>query len=157
MKLLRFLSIVGLIVALVLVVLLTYDSKNESAPPRCGGYRNDQTISISSTKLNAEVVKTSAELEKGLSGRPCIESNQAMLFDFGTPSTYAIWMKDMRFPIDIVWIDSYHKVVGVERDVSPSTYPDRFINKEQPAQYVLEMKANLTKSLNINLGTEIRF
>ncbi len=66
-------------------------------------------------------------------------------------------MKDMKFPIDIAWISPDKKVVGLEIDVEPSTYPDSFVNKDQPAQYVLELKANRSKTLNINLGTPVKF
>lgn len=142
--------------AIVGAALATYDSTKNSAQPRCGFYRTDKTVSIGSTQLKAEVVKTSADLQKGLSGRPCIESNQAMLFDFGSPGQYAIWMKDMHFPIDIIWVDTSQKVVKIEVGVLPSSYPKTFAS-EQPAQYVLEMQANLSQTLNVNLGTSVDF
>src|SRR3970040_531816 len=44
------------------------------------------------------------------------------------------------------------KVVGIEKKVEPSTYPDSFINKDKPAQYVLEVQAGWADSLGINLG-----
>jgi uncharacterized membrane protein (UPF0127 family) len=125
--------------------------------PACGDYRNDKTVTIKGSELKAEVVQTPAEREKGLSGRPCIESDSGMLFVFDHPGQYAIWMKDMQFPIDIVWISEEHKAVGLEFNVEPSTYPDRFVNKDQPAQYVLELKANRAKELGIVLGTPVSF
>jgi uncharacterized membrane protein (UPF0127 family) len=80
-----------------------------------------------------------------------------MLFQFSKPGQLWIWMKDMKFPIDIVWIAPNHTVVGIEQDVQPSTYPDKFVNRDRPAQYVLELKANRSKELNINLGTPVSF
>lgn len=149
--------ITGLVViAVVLAALLTYQPK-EASGPKCGLYGDDKTVTIGTEKIKAEVVQTPAEREKGLGGRPCIESNQAMLFIFDKPGRYAIWMKDMRFPIDIVWINYDHKVVGLEIDVLPSTYPDRFVNKDNPALYVLELQANRAKELNVGLGTPINF
>lgn len=154
MKNSRLVVAAAIVVAVVLFALLTYAPSNTPGP-KCGPYRNDKTVTIGSAKIKAEVVQTPAELEKGLGGRPCIESNQAMLFIFDKPSHYAIWMKDMRFPIDIVWISSDHKAVGLEIDVLPSTYPDRFVNKDNPALYVLELQANRAKELNVSLGTRI--
>ena len=156
MKNLQLAAAMAIVVAAVLVASLTYQPK-EAPGPRCGPYRNDKTVTIDSVKIKAEVVQVPAELEKGLGGRPCIESNQAMLFIFDKPSHYAIWMKDMHFPIDIIWISSDYKVVGLEIDVSPSTYPDRFVNKDNPALYVLELRANRAKELNISLGTPVNF
>jgi uncharacterized membrane protein (UPF0127 family) len=123
----------------------------------CGTYRTDKLVTIGSASFNTEVVTTQAAKDKGLSGRPCIEPNQAMLFVFDKPSRYFIWMKGMRFPIDIVWITTDHKVAGYEFDVPPSSYPTRFANKAMPAQYVLEFKANAAKSLAIDIGTTVTF
>lgn len=149
-------SAAAVVVGAVLVALLTY-GPNEAQKPKCGVYRNDKTVSINSANIKVEVVKTAAEAEKGLGGRPCIERDQGMLFVFNKPGRYSFWMKDMRFSIDIVWISPERKVVGLEIDVSPSTYPDRFVNKDNPAQYVLELPANRSKNLGITLGTPVNF
>lgn len=153
-----------LLAAVIAVALLAYEPaapKQADTPKQpesaCGTYRNDKTVTINGSAFKSEVAKTDAERRQGLSGRPCIEPNRAMLFAFDHPGQYAIWMKDMRFPIDILWINSDHKVVGQEVDVSPSTYPDRFVNKDKPALYVLELKANRTKELNVGLGTAVSF
>jgi len=132
-------------------------SKNTAAVSVCGPYRNDKTVTINGQQIQAEIASSATERQKGLSGRPCILPNQAMLFTFSQPGHYSFWMKDMKFPIDIAWISPDKKVVGLEIDVEPSTYPDSFVNKDQPAQYVLELKANRSKTLNINLGTPVKF
>jgi uncharacterized membrane protein (UPF0127 family) len=123
----------------------------------CGPYKNDKTIVINGSAIKVEVVSTQAQLQKGLGGRPCILANQGMLFEFGRPGTISIWMKDMKFPIDVIWISTDHKVAAEEVDLKPSTYPDKFINKDHPAQYVLELKANRSKELGLNIGAAINF
>jgi uncharacterized membrane protein (UPF0127 family) len=129
----------------------------------CGPYRKDGIVTVNGHKLNIETAAGATELTKGLSGRPCIESNWGMLFDFGHDGQYAIWMKDMNFPIDVIWINSSHTIVAMEIDFQPSTYnrqnpekSDRRIN-QSPARYVLEVKANLTKQLGLALGQPIAF
>lgn len=79
-----------------------------------------------------------------------------MLFAFSQSGQYAFWMKDMKFPIDILWLNTAHRVVYQQTDVQPSTYPSRYMN-QQPAQYVLEIKANLSRALHIELGTPAGF
>lgn len=138
-----------------MAALLAYSPKDPSEQ-QCGSYRNDKTVTINSTKIKAEVAQDPAEQAKGLSGRPCIENNQAMLFVFERPDQYKFWMKDMKFPIDIVWIDANRVVVGLNIDVSPSTYPDYFTS-EKPSQYVLELQANRSKELGVTLGTPVNF
>jgi uncharacterized protein len=153
------LRIVLICLALVgVVAFIAVQSRGDGAPVgKCGVYRTDKVITIGSSKLDAELAQTKAAQAKGLGGRPCIEPGQAMLFDFGRPGQYAIWMKDMKFPIDILWITTDHTVVGIEKGVKPDTYPDSFANKDKPAQYVLELKANRSKELNVNLGSTVKF
>lgn len=145
------------VVLLILGLLGFFAIKHQTTSSACGPYRNDKTVQISTIKFKAEVADTSNQQQQGLGGRPCILPNQAMLFEFAKPSHYSFWMKDMKFPIDIIWIGPDHKVAGLEVDVKPSTYPDRFVNKDRLAQYVLEIQANRSKDLNIRLGTPVNF
>ena len=46
------------------------------------------------------------ERSQGLSGRPNLAAGTGMLFVFEQAGSYAFWMKDMRFPLDMVWIDA---------------------------------------------------
>ncbi len=147
------------IVLAVLAVLVFVILQKESAPTsvgKCGPYRNDKTVVISKQALKAEVVTTKKEQSTGLSNRPCIEQDQVMMFVFEKPGQWAIWMKDMKFPIDVLWADANGNIVGVERNVQPSTYPDSFTNKEKNAVYVIEMKANRSSELGIGLGTKVQ-
>ena len=61
-------------------------------------------------------------------------------------------MKDMNFPLDIVWLKSSKKVVYIEQNVSPDTGIDKTYYPHVPARYVLEMSAGNVKSKNIKLG-----
>jgi uncharacterized membrane protein (UPF0127 family) len=130
--------------------------KSQTISTSCGPYRKDGVVDINGTQINVETAAGSKELTTGLSGRPCIEPSWGMLFDFGREGQYKIWMKDMKFPIDVAWIDSSHKVVAMEIDFKPSTYPEQRAN-QSPARYVLEIGANRSKELNMNLGTPIHF
>lgn len=156
----RGLAILGLLVIAVLVAGFGGHHSNQPiSKSACGAYRADKVVTIGSNKINAEVVESPIDKEKGLSGRPCIQANQGMLFVYSKSGYYSYWMKDMKFAIDIIWISTDHKTAGVERNVEPSTYPaSRFINdKQHPAQYVLELKANRSTSLGMTLGTPVKF
>jgi len=114
-------------------------------------------VEIGSTEIPVEVVKRTEDLEQGLSGRESLNENKGMLFVLPERKIASFWMKDMKFPIDIVWISSDKKVVKVEANVSPSTYPMLFKNDNELAQYVLELQAIRAKDLNIELGTPVNF
>ena len=138
-------------------VLLTFTVGRKQSSQDCGAYRQDKLLQIASIKIKAEVAKSQSDKQKGLGGRPCIGINQGMLFIFDKPGYYSFWMKDMKFPIDIVWISSDHKVLTKDVDIKPSTYPKTFVNEGKPAKYVLELQANRTRSLDLVIGTPINF
>jgi uncharacterized membrane protein (UPF0127 family) len=134
-------------------VVLVKDLPGHSA---CG-FRDDKTVTINGQKLNVEVASTDSARVQGLSSRKCIGQNEAMLFVFNQPGYYQFWMKDMNFPIDIIWISPAHKAIGLERKVQPSTYPTKFVNQLAPAQYVLEMASGRSTSLGMTFGTIVNF
>ena len=57
----------------------------------------------------------------------------------------------------MVWLGADRTVVWVERNVSPSTYPTNFFNRNDPAQYVLELKAGTARTLGLKIGAPVRF
>ncbi len=113
------------------------------------------SITVGSTTILAELATTQAQREQGLSGRVSLNPGQGMLFVFATPGKWGIWMKDMRFSIDIIWADKNGKIVTIEPDVSPDTYPSHSFYPTQAATYVLEVPAGYTKAKGIAVGTKI--
>ena len=134
----------------------TKKSQVSQTPGACGVYRHDSKVKINGKTFDVELPKNPDAFAKGLGGRPCITDSEGMLFRFTKPGQYSFWMKDMKFPIDIIWIGADYKVAAVEIDEKPSTYPDKFVN-QKPAQYVLEVKANTSRQLKIGIGTLVTF
>jgi uncharacterized membrane protein (UPF0127 family) len=141
--------------ALGLVALST--SCSGSGASACGGYRKDKVVRIGSHRIDAEVVDTESTLEKGLGGRKCIGPDQGMLFVFKEPGVHSFGMQGMKFPIDMVWLGADRTVVWQERNVSPSTSPTSFFNRNDPAQYVLELKAGTARKLGLKIGSPVSF
>jgi uncharacterized membrane protein (UPF0127 family) len=145
---------VGLILGCALSAFLKVSS---NAPVACKvPYRDDLQITAGTNTINSELALTDNQRDTGLGGRSCIGPEQSMLFVFKKPDYYPFWMKDMKFPIDIIWINQNKTVNKVEADVSPSTYPRSFTNT-QPSMYVLEIQAGLAQQLNITEGTSLQF
>jgi uncharacterized membrane protein (UPF0127 family) len=63
-------------------------------------------VTIGNTTFSAELATTMTQQAKGLSGRTGLGANEGMLFIFDRPRIQNFWMKDMNFPIDIIWIGS---------------------------------------------------
>ncbi|MBX4188500.1 DUF192 domain-containing protein [Candidatus Saccharibacteria bacterium] len=161
---------IAAVILAVIVLALTFGGKEPKPKPVikqqktvsntiCGMYRNDVNISINGRVFKTEQAKSSKEFTTGLGGRACIPEDRAMLFAFSRPSQYKFWMKDMKFPIDIIWISSDRKIAGIETNVQPSSYYSKlpyFINDpKHPAQFVIEVKANTSTELNMQLGNTV--
>lgn len=101
-----------------------------------------------------EVVTSQEDQIKGLSFRPRLDKKSGMLFDFKAIGTRCIWMKDMHFPLDIIWTDGWHVVTRVETNVSPDTYPKSFC---ADARYVIELNAGTATRNDIKPGTQLDF
>jgi uncharacterized membrane protein (UPF0127 family) len=80
-----------------------------------------------------------------------------MLFIFEKPGRYGFWMKDMLFPLDIIWINQNGIVVNVERGVTPETYKEKkiYINQAD-ASYVLEINAGLSEKFGLYIGSKVK-
>jgi len=113
-------------------------------------------IKIVSTTIQAEVSKTKSEMELGLSGRDSLASSSGMIFIFEKMGNYNFWMKDMNFPLDILWINGNFEIVGIEKSLSTSTYPNSF-GEKYFAKYVLEVSAGFCDKNNIKVGDKIIF
>lgn len=99
---------------------------------------------------------TEAARTQGLSGRKSLDSNTCMLFVFQSPDTYGIWMKDMQFSLDILWVNQDKNIVYQKQAVLPRTYPTVF-RPSQPAQYVLECNAGFIEDEKLSIGDHLDF
>ena len=69
--------------------------------------------------LQTEVMVSDEDRQMGLMFRPSLPLDHGMLFIFEQPDFHGIWMKNCKFPIDIVWLDGEGKVVHVAQKVPP--------------------------------------
>jgi uncharacterized membrane protein (UPF0127 family) len=106
--------------------------------------------------LSLLYARTSAEQELGLGQRASLPADEGMLFVFDTPNYYAFWMKDMSFPIDMIWLDADYRIVYIASNVSPATYPHTF-SPPAPSSYVLETNAGYAQKNNLSIGETLNF
>lgn len=105
-------------------------------------------------RFNTVVVDTPELRQKGLGGRTSLASDEAMLFIFESDDRYAFWMKDMLFPIDIIWISADNLIVDFVENISPDTYPESFAPKTN-ARMVLEVQAGVVQKNNFKIGDRV--
>jgi uncharacterized membrane protein (UPF0127 family) len=117
-------------------------------------------IEVAGKNLMVEVAADPASRAKGLSARSALNTD-GMVFLFDAPGFYQFWMKDMNFPIDIIWIRR-GVVVDFEERVPfwPKSTPDFLLPRYQPdvpADTVLEVKSGFIAQNNVRIGDRIKF
>ena len=116
-------------------------------------------VTVKDFELNADVPITSELMSKGLAVKNQLKENEAMLFIFEESAKHSFWMKDMKFPIDIIWLDSARKVVHIERNLQPcvSVFICTSYSPSADSRYVLETVAGFAQRHNVNMGSVIDF
>lgn len=117
-------------------------------------YPNVVPLTIGDVPVFASVADDIASRIKGLSDTPFLPDNVVKLFVFGSDGNHSIWMKDMNYAIDILWITNEGKIVHIEENISPDTYPESF-SSPTLAWYVIEANAGFVSTNGIELGDEV--
>ena len=123
-------------------------------------YRKDfARVEFARVSVMAEIVDTLEARAKGLSGRSSMPELNGMLFVNEKPEFADIWMKDMRFPIDILWISNGTVVdmrenvlppaAGESEDALPVYYPIRRVD------FVLEVAAGFSAAHGVRIGDHV--
>lgn len=113
-------------------------------------------LEIGETKLKTEIADDEAKRTLGLSRRASLPAGQGLLFIFDTPGQYGFWMKDMNFPIDIIWIDANWQIADITAKVSPESFPQIFYPRAT-IKYVLETNAGWALKNNLQIGESVLF
>jgi len=104
--------------------------------------------------IRVDIVDSNIERQVGLSGRDSLAPGYGMLFIFKTDNKWRIWMKDMKFGIDILWLAEDGTVLDINEFAYPESYP--FVFKPRvPARYVLEVAAGFSGANGIRIGDKI--
>ncbi len=114
------------------------------------------SLQLKQTCLSLEYATTPAQLKQGLSERPSMPDNQGMMFILDKTNSGCFWMKGMRFNLDIIWLDTAKRVVELQKNLSPASYPQSYC-PASAATYVLEAKAGLIDANQIQLGQQLNF
>ncbi len=109
-------------------------------------------IAIGLNSIRITIADTETERSLGLSGTSSLPKRHGKWFVFNTPGKYGFWMKDMNYPIDIVWVRDDMIVSSVEENVLPESFPEVVYPKEN-IRFVLEINAFEARELGITTGT----
>ena len=156
--------VAGLFIVLLFFIFFLKQNKESSSQVDVGASSQIKTLKASDIKyvkiagitLKVDLALTAQAQEQGLSGRNNLQEDEGMLFVFDHADKYPFWMKDMNFPIDIIWIGEDMQVVYIEKNAEPASYPETFA-PSQNAKYVLEVVSSFSQKNNLKEGDEVEF
>jgi hypothetical protein len=108
--------------------------------------------------LQSEVMVKDEDRAMGLMFRPSLRADHGMLFVFDEADFHTIWMKNCKFPIDIVWLDEDHRVVDIAPSVPPcKADPCPVYQPMRRSRYVVEMGAGQAGREKVGRGAVLEF
>ena len=120
-------------------------------------FTSQASAQVNGQEMDIIVAKTEKDHMIGLSNRRSLDENTGMLFVFEEKGPYSFWMKNMQFPIDIIFIDNT-KVVDIKKNAQPQKEDEANLTiytPSSPANYVLEVKAGVADTYKITNGSTI--
>src|SRR5258708_40109213 len=113
------------------------------------------------TKIVAETMRQNIDLTRGLMFRESLAPGRGMLFVHNSESTFNAWTYQVKFPIDIIWLDRSHRIVEIVANVPPcpskSAKECPYYGGHQKAQYALPTNARFAPKNNLKLGAPPSF
>lgn len=106
---------------------------------------------------SVEIVVSPEAIKQGLSGRPSLPAGRGMFFVFGSLSKQSMWMIEMRFPLDIVWLDENLSVVHISYNCPPCPNPTQCptYSSVYRVKYAIEMTAGEAQTYGFSPGKQL--
>jgi len=120
-------------------------------------FRPTTELRMGSGVYHLWVADTEAERIQGLSGVDKLSMNGGLLMKFDSDSAWSIWMKDMKIPLDIIWLNKDKEAVYIVKNASPELSTDTTFTPKKDARYVIELPAGGVDQAAIKTGMTATF
>jgi len=115
------------------------------------------SVCAKKTCVEVDVMRTFEEMQRGLQGRDGLAEGKGMLFVFEQNGFHRFWMKEMKFAIDILWLNSQGEIITVAPDCPACVNdPCEVYAPTQEARYVLEVPSGYTLAHHWKLGDRLK-
>lgn len=115
-------------------------------------------VKIRGIEFLADVAEKFEEWRLGLGFRNTLDKNSCLLMKFPDNRIIPIGMYNMKFPIDVLWLNDKKEVMFIEEEV-PIYSSNQQITKLKgyTAKYVIELNSGTVKYLKIKVKDKIDF
>ncbi len=120
---------------------------------------SSSSVAVRGKKIKVLIADTFAKQMVGLMYRESLKGDEGMLFVFGRDSKWGIWMANMKFSIDIVWIGKDLRIVGIKKDAAPcvSIFNCQSYVPAADSRYVLELPAGSASRRKLAKGDKVTY
>lgn len=116
--------------------------------------------SISGVPVVLKLATTIESISKGFMGKPEPKDNNGMLFVHPEDEVLTYWMKDVKFPLDIMFFNSSMELIKYKTMDGYKGESDSDLirySSESPCRFAIEMKKNWCRDNNIIVGSKLKF
>lgn len=115
-------------------------------------------VRIKDREFRVLIADTAYLRSQGLSGRESLPEDAGMLFIFSSSTVQTFWMKGMKFPLDMIWIQG-GRIAGIEKNVPPepdkSVFSLKMYSSPEAVDRVLEINAGLSERYGFEVGDPV--
>lgn len=118
-------------------------------------------VKIDGITLQVQIADTKPLQTRGLMFQEKMPYEKGMLFVFEDEGVRSMWMLNMQFALDVLWIDSQGNVIHIEKDAQPcksalETMACTFTNGDAKlAKYVLEVTSGFVDKFGITENSKL--
>ena len=107
------------------------------------------TMTIGNQTFTLEIARSGLEQEKGLMFRDVLPQGHGMIFPFDQQKVLGFWMANVRFPLDVLFVDASGKVVSIHQ---MKAYDKSTTSSDVPAKYAIELPKGAAEAAGVKVG-----
>jgi len=121
------------------------------------GEKVTQEVCFKNVCVHCEIADSGNKRAKGLMFRKELAKDRGMLFIFDKETMPSFWMKNVEFPLDIIWINQDKKIIGINTNVPLCKDYCESIMPPDKIRYVLEVNAGFVDKNQVKIGERVNF
>ena len=114
------------------------------------------TATIAWQKFRLHAPQTERDHEIGLAAFDVIAPDEGMIFRGMPVGRQSIWMKNMKFDIDVLWVNKDNQIIHIVQGMSKSDQTTKYHNPDTtPSAYVIELPNDTCNKYGITVGQRV--